>query len=42
MGSSEPVLDLKYLIKKIFYKNFVEIYGHVKNHGVEKGLTNDS
>ena len=38
MGSSEPVLDLKYLIKKVFYKNFVKIYDHVKNHGVEKGL----
>ena len=40
--SPEPVSDLKYLIKKVScvlqYKNYFKIYGHVKNHGVEKGL----
>jgi hypothetical protein len=44
VGSSEPepALGLKYLIKKVFYKNFVKIYDHVKNHGVEKGLNSES
>jgi hypothetical protein len=31
--------DLKYLIKKVFYKKFNKIYEHIKNHAVERGLT---